>query len=71
MALANHHQLTNIAFPAISTGVYHFPVQRAAVIVYDVLKSLAAQSTSVQQVDLVSFDARTAQIYEAVFNENQ
>lgn len=71
LALANHHQLTSIAFPAISTGVYHFPVQRAAAIVYDVLKSLAAQSTSVQQIDLVNFDARTAQIYEVVFNENQ
>src|SRR6266568_1925435 len=30
LALAAEHRLTSIAYPAISTGVYHFPPDRAA-----------------------------------------
>src|SRR6266853_6696995 len=30
LALAEHHRLASIAFPAISTGVYAFPADRAA-----------------------------------------
>src|SRR5438132_6517483 len=30
LALAAEHRLVSIAFPAISTGVYHFPPDRAA-----------------------------------------
>ena len=30
LALAASHKLASIAFPAISTGVYHFPPDRAA-----------------------------------------
>jgi O-acetyl-ADP-ribose deacetylase len=35
IALAAEHQLTSIAFPAISTGVYAFPPDRAARIAVD------------------------------------
>src|SRR5215470_1681622 len=30
LLLAAEHELTSIAFPAISTGIYHFPADRAA-----------------------------------------
>lgn len=30
LALARQHALTSLAFPAISTGVYRFPLERAA-----------------------------------------
>src|SRR5262249_36293395 len=30
LALAAEHRLASIAFPAISTGIYHFPADRAA-----------------------------------------
>lgn len=30
LALAAHHNIRTIAFPAISTGVYGFPIERAA-----------------------------------------
>jgi O-acetyl-ADP-ribose deacetylase (regulator of RNase III) len=30
MSIALRHQIRSIAFPAISTGVYHFPLDRAA-----------------------------------------
>src|SRR5262245_62898305 len=30
MELCRKHRLTSVAFPAISTGIYHFPADRAA-----------------------------------------
>jgi O-acetyl-ADP-ribose deacetylase (regulator of RNase III) len=35
LELAVSHQCTSVAFPSISTGVYHFPKQRAAKIAAD------------------------------------
>lgn len=40
MALARQHGLTSIAFPAISTGVYRFPLERATDIA---VKTVAAE----------------------------
>ena len=41
LELAFQHHLKTIAFPAISTGVYHFPAERAASIAVEtVLKAL-------------------------------
>lgn len=70
LALAEAHHLTSIAFPAISTGVYHFPIQKAATIVHEVLNTFAPLASSVKQVDLINFDERTVLIYEDVFKQN-
>lgn len=44
LALAARHSLESIAFPGISTGVYGFPMERAAPIaVAEIRKFLAAQ----------------------------
>jgi O-acetyl-ADP-ribose deacetylase (regulator of RNase III) len=46
MELCQAHGLTSIAFPAISTGVYHFPGDRAArIAVNTVIDTLPAAST--------------------------
>ncbi len=39
LALAREHALRTIAFPAISTGVYRFPVDRAARIALDTVRA--------------------------------
>ena len=52
----------SIAFPAISTGVYHFPKERAARIAIDTLKEFAHHSQDIEEVRLVCFSADDAQI---------
>lgn len=49
-----------VAFPAISTGVYGYPKERAALVAVDTLRSLDAD---VDEVTLVAFDAATAALY--------
>jgi O-acetyl-ADP-ribose deacetylase len=60
LELAAELNVRSIALPAISTGIYHFPKQRAAEIaVREVQKHLA----SFDEVVFVCFDAETASIY--------
>ena len=53
--------ITSIAFPAISTGAFGFPVEQAARIAVDTLRSV---QSSVQQILLVAFDSHVLESYE-------
>lgn len=69
LRLAVEHGITSIAFPAISTGVYHFPLERATRIAVREVKSFLARKDSVQLVVFVCFDAHTAAIYRDTMDE--
>jgi O-acetyl-ADP-ribose deacetylase (regulator of RNase III) len=65
MELAREYTAKSIAFPAISTGIYHFPRQQAAEIaVRTVHENL--QLSGVDRVIFCCFDELTAQIYEKI-----
>jgi O-acetyl-ADP-ribose deacetylase (regulator of RNase III) len=51
----------SVAFPAISTGVYGFPAQRAAGIA---VTTLHTTPTAVQEARLIAFDTDTYRLYE-------
>jgi O-acetyl-ADP-ribose deacetylase (regulator of RNase III) len=62
LALAAQNRLASIAFPAISTGIYAFPPDRAARIAAGTLVSeLAAQPEGLTRVVLCCFSAQSAQ----------
>lgn len=67
MELAGEHQLSSIAFPAISTGIYRFPRQRAAEIAVRTVRE-HLQASGVSRVIFCSFDEETAAIYEDVLS---
>ena len=54
LATANHCQ--SIAFPNISTGVYHFPKEKAAEIAVETIRSYMQEVTQPRQVYFVCFD---------------
>ena len=65
MALAAKHGLASVAFPAISTGVYGYPLRQATEVA--VAEVQAAPVGSVRRVIFACFDAATAAVYrEAV-----
>jgi O-acetyl-ADP-ribose deacetylase (regulator of RNase III) len=66
--LAKAHHVRTIAFPAISTGVYHFPPKRAAHIAIDTVRGFV-EGSGVEVVRFVCFNAETLAIYEQFLAE--
>lgn len=62
LELAREHQVRSIAFPAISTGVYSFPSDRAARIAIDTVRK-HVDTSGVETVNFVCFDRKTLDIY--------
>lgn len=61
--LAHEHQLASIAFPAISTGVYGFPPQRAAPIAVETVRTALARAPGIARVVFCCFDEAAAAHY--------
>jgi O-acetyl-ADP-ribose deacetylase (regulator of RNase III) len=71
LALAAEHHVRTIAFPAISTGAYRFPLDRAAAIaVRETLQGLDRYS-EIERVYHVCFDARTLRAFSAALTVSQ
>lgn len=66
MKLAMENGIRSIAFPSISTGIYHFPVEQAAKIAVNTVKRfLNDNEGSFDLVEWVLFDSNTEKVYEA------
>lgn len=55
LALAVEHGLVSIAFPAISTGVYAYPLEEAAAVSSVAIAGFLKENATVQEVRLVFF----------------
>lgn len=65
MKLAVEHNIRTIAFPSISTGVYSFPVDRAARIAVDTVRRFLEENPDkIDLVEWVLFDDRTYEVYD-------
>jgi O-acetyl-ADP-ribose deacetylase len=65
LELAADHGLTSIAFPAISTGVYRFPPDRAARIAVETVKNvLSRDARGIERVMFCCFSAASAKEHE-------
>jgi O-acetyl-ADP-ribose deacetylase (regulator of RNase III) len=64
LKLADENNLTSIAFPAISTGIFGFPKERCANIMLSTVKSyLASGKTTLRRVILCLYDDATYDIF--------
>jgi len=70
LTLAAEHRLASIAFPAISTGVYAFPADRAArIAVGTVVGEISAAPRSLQHVVFCCFAPDSAQHHVAALTD--
>jgi len=65
LRLADEHGARTIAFPAISTGAYQFPLQRAARIAVRETRRTLEDLPDVERVLMVCFDEHTGQAFES------
>ncbi len=68
IALCRTNSLTSIAFPAISTGVYRFPPDRAAEIAIKTVAETLASAPAVARVIFCCFSADSARLHEDAMN---
>ena len=64
LKIAREYKLTSVAFPGISTGVYGFPKEQAALIAVTETKRFLKKSDFPQKVVFVAFDRENFRIYE-------
>ena len=63
LELAEAHQVRRIAFPAISTGVYAFPKDRAAAVASQAIERTLQALTAIEEVRLVFYSADDAELF--------
>jgi len=64
--LAIRHKITTIAFPAISTGVYRFPLERATEIAVRETKRFLESQPAIRKVVFVCFNRATFDGYRKI-----
>lgn len=63
LRLADEHHLKSIAFPAISTGVFGFPMERCAEIMLTVAIFYAKTGTSLERIVFCLFDPKAFEVF--------
>ena len=65
LALARDHGLASIAFPAISTGVYGYPLARATGIAVETVRSCLESDPAIKRVIFAVFGKDAEQAYRS------
>jgi O-acetyl-ADP-ribose deacetylase (regulator of RNase III) len=63
LQIADDHGIRSLAFPAISTGAYGYPVHEAAEVAVKTIVEALPPCIHVEQVRFVLFDVSTCQAY--------
>lgn len=72
-SLTKAHELKakTVAFPNISTGIYHFPKDRAAEIAIQTTRDFLSQNETIETVIFVCHDSENHSIYNKLLNDQQ
>jgi len=70
LKLAVDYHLKSIAFPAISTGVYGYPVELAAKVAVTTVRDFIRSPSSLEQILFCCFSASDLKIYQAILQES-
>lgn len=64
LKLAVENKIKTIAFPAISTGIYGFPLERATQIAIKIVKEFISTKPGITKVIFICFDTKTESVYK-------
>lgn len=64
LRLADEHHLKSIAFPAISTGVYDYPLQEAAQVILSTISDYLNSQTGIERVIVCLYDQRALDVFQ-------
>ena len=65
LKLTIENGIKTIAFPAISTGVYHFPLECAVKVAVEEVRNFLKENNSIEKIIFICFDDKTFESYKA------
>lgn len=68
LEIADEHKISSVAFPAISTGAYGYPMEEAAEIAVKTVREYANEhpDSAIEELRFVSFNAQAKKVYDRV-----
>ena len=66
--LAKENNIKTIAFPAISCGVYHFPLEEACEIAIETVKEFMCKNDCFEKVIFIDINDAIIEIYKRILN---
>jgi O-acetyl-ADP-ribose deacetylase (regulator of RNase III) len=63
LRLAENYKLKSVAFPSISTGAYHFPIERASRIAVETVREYLRESREIERVVFVCYSGADLKVY--------
>jgi O-acetyl-ADP-ribose deacetylase len=66
LELAVQNEIRSIAFPNISTGIYGFPKDQAAIIAMETVKAYLIRPSTIDTVNFVCFDEENLMLYSSL-----
>jgi O-acetyl-ADP-ribose deacetylase (regulator of RNase III) len=70
LGVAVQNGVRSVAFPAISTGIYGFPLERATRIAVREVRAFLEKTPALEKVLFVCFDRRTRDCYQRILAES-
>jgi O-acetyl-ADP-ribose deacetylase (regulator of RNase III) len=64
LQLADQHRIDSIAFPAISTGIFGYPIEEATQVAFRTIKKFLSKLIYVKHIRFVLYDRNALDIYE-------
>lgn len=69
LALAGEHGVRTIAFPAISCGIFGYPLELATAVAVREIRGSLAGGLDLERVILAAFDERVREVFEAALRD--
>lgn len=69
LSLAEKYNCRYVAFPSISTGAYHFPIEKAAEIAVKAIMEYCGDRYVIDKAAMVCFDEKTKEYYDMALKE--
>ncbi|WKK87331.1 macro domain-containing protein [Marivirga arenosa] len=70
LELAEKYNVDSIAFPAISTGAFGYPIEEATKIVISAVKEYCSKATSIKLIRFILFNEKDYKVYENELNKS-
>lgn len=69
LQLAEQNSIQSIAFPAISTGAFGYPMEAAARVAFETIRQEVDQLSAVRRIRFVLFDRADCELHERILGE--